>query len=449
MVERTLTLSCKLKLIPDENQVSLLSLTMFKFQSACNYISAFIESTGISNKNEIQKNIYSLLRGKFTLPSQMAISAIRETSAKFKSHSLEDKTPEFKSPFYHLVYNRDYSIKDSIFSINTLNGRIKIPFSFKGREQYFDGTWKFGTATIFIKRNKFYISLSVSKQVSIPEYTEVSTIIGVDRGIRKILAYSSDSKDFISSGGKIKQKRANLQALRKELQRKQTPSARRKIKKIGQRENRYVNNENHCFAKALVDQFPKSSLIVLEDLTGIRSATEKVRIRDRYISVSWAFDDLGKKIEYKAKQRGQEVIFVNPKYTSQRCPICGHISQSNRDKKNHRFTCRKCGYHSNDDRIGGLNLKQKGEFLLFLMSKFGIKDIQDFLNVELPEESLIPIIREFSLIRGFVNSPNEKKSLDFFSMLRQPEKSGNKGRRSKSSFLLLDSNKPRSLGRGN
>ena len=54
------------------------------------------------------------------------------------------------------------------------------------------------------------------------------------------------------------------------------------------------------------------------------------------------------------------VIAVDPKYTSQTCPKCGHIEKSNRNKKHHIFCCKNCGYQSNDDRIGAMNLWNKG-----------------------------------------------------------------------------------------
>ena len=54
------------------------------------------------------------------------------------------------------------------------------------------------------------------------------------------------------------------------------------------------------------------------------------------------------------------VIAVNPKYTSQTCPKCGHIEKANRDKKKHIFCCKNCNYQSNDDRIGAMNLWRKG-----------------------------------------------------------------------------------------
>ena len=99
---------------------------------------------------------------------------------------------------------------------------------------------------------------------------------------------------------------------------------------------------------------------MLEDLTGIRQATEKVRLKNRYVSVSWAFYQFKQLLCYKAKENGQSVILIDPKYTSQTCPKCGHREKANRDKKKHHFHCKRCHYQSNDDRIGAMNIHRKG-----------------------------------------------------------------------------------------
>ena len=93
--------------------------------------------------------------------------------------------------------------------------------------------------------------------------------------------------------------------------------------------------------------------------SGIRSATEAVRVKDHYVMVSWPYYDLEQKLKYKAMEHGQKVITVDPKYTSQTCPKCGHVEAANRDKQKHIFCCRNCGYTSNDDRIGAMNLCRK------------------------------------------------------------------------------------------
>ena len=46
------------------------------------------------------------------------------------------------------------------------------------------------------------------------------------------------------------------------------------------------------------------------------------------------------------------------------CPKCGHTEKANRNKKIHFFCCKNCGYKSNDDRIGAMNLHRMGIELL-------------------------------------------------------------------------------------
>ena len=125
-----------------------------------------------------------------------------------------------------------------------------------------------------------------------------------------------------------------------------------------------MRDVDHCISKALVEHNPEGTMFVIEDLTGIRAATERVRVKDRYVSVSWPYYDLEQKLSYKARMHRQLVEKVSPAYTSQTCPKCGHTEQGNRNKETHSFRCRNCGYRSNDDRIGAMNLHLKGKQII-------------------------------------------------------------------------------------
>ena len=177
------------------------------------------------------------------------------------------------------------------------------------------------------------------------------------------VSYDDCGKTVFHDGAGVKQKRAHYKSVRRSLQEKGTPSSRRRLKMIGQRENRYVNDVNHCIAGSLVNSNPEGTVFVLEDLTGIREVTEKVRIQNRYCTVSWPWYNLEQKLTYKAVRNSQRVVKVNPAYTSQTCPVCSHTEKANRDKKNHIFRCVHCGYTSNDDRIGAMNLHRMGRAL--------------------------------------------------------------------------------------
>ena len=360
-----ITVTAKIQISASDTDKVLLDETMSVYRDACNYVSDYVFRTHELKQCSMNKVLYSTLRRKFGLKSQMAQSVFKTVIARYKT-ILENQNewirPSFKKPQYDLVWNRDYSLTQNCFSVNTLSGRVKLPYFAEGMSKFFDhDIYRFGTAKLVSKHGKYFLHIPVTYDVEESRLCDVCNVVGIDRGINFVVAtYDSNHKSGFVSGRTVKQKRAAYSRLRIELQMRRTPSSRRRIKAIGQRENRWMQDINHQVSKALVENNPKHTLFVLEDLSGIRSATERVRTKDRYVSVSWAFYDLEQKLIYKAKQNQSSVIKVDPKYTSQCCPVCGHIKKSNRNKKKHLFCCKNCGYSSNDDRIGAMNLYRMG-----------------------------------------------------------------------------------------
>lgn len=369
------SIAAKVKLYPTKEQADILLQTMHAYSDACNFVSAYIFEKRELSKDKLNKALYRDIRDKFNLGAQMAQSVLRTVIAKYKTIMTNEEEwiqPDFRHPQCDLVWNRDYSLCKNNFSVNTLKGRIKVPFETKGMEASFNkDVWKFGTAKVVYKRGKWYLHIAVTNSDADVEDKDLVNVVGVDSGINFIAtAYGDDGKTKFFSGKKIKHKRAQYAKTRKSLQKRGTASSRRRLKKIGDREHRWMQDVNHCVSKALVTYYPKGTLFALEDLSGIRNVTEKVRLKNRYVTVSWAFYDLRQKVEYKAKLRKSKMIAVDPAYTSQRCPICGHTERSNRNKKKHLFTCKKCGYRSNDDRVGAMNLYHKGiEYLCTVASE--------------------------------------------------------------------------------
>ena len=360
-----MTITVKVQIAATDADKVLLDETMSVYRDACNYVSGYVFQTHDLKQFSLNKVLYSILREKFGLKSQMAQSVLKTVIARYRTILKNQNKwirPTFKKPQYDLVWNRDYSLTQNCFSVNTLNGRVKLPYFAESMSKYFDHTiYRFGTAKLTNKHGKYYLHIPVTYDVEESNISDICNVVGIDRGINFVVAtYDSHHKSGFVSGKAIKQKRANYSKLRKELQMRQTPSSRRRLKAIGHRENRWMQDVNHCVSKALVENNPKHTLFVLEDLSGIRNATERVKTKDLYVSVSWSFYDLEQKLIYKAKQNQSSVIKVAPHYTSQCCPVCGHTEKSNRNKKIHLFTCKNCGYKSNDDRIGAMNLYRMG-----------------------------------------------------------------------------------------
>ncbi|WP_237458691.1 transposase, partial [Lactobacillus helveticus] len=367
-----------------------------KYRDACNFISQYIFEHAFELKqSKLNKALYHDLRDKFELKSQMAQSAIKTVIARYKTvktqlfqHPFRYDTGKkdgkgrgiwaqiyrdltwlwqpinFKRPQLDLQRGRDWSYLSTTnqLSLNTLNGRRKVDFVCKGFDQYLDQTkWKFGSLKMLQLRGKWYIHLSATTAIPEFEAEQAVHVVGIDRGLRFLAAcYDEKGKSILFSGQKILRKRRKYKKLRAELQAKGTKSAKRRLKKIGQRENRWMSDVNHRLTKTLIDHYGSNTIYALEDLTDVRFATEKSPKDQRYEIVSWAFYQFEQFLTYKANLNSSAVVKVPAKYTSQRCPKCGRIHKDNRDHELHLYTCDKCGYKSNDDRLAAMNIQFLG-----------------------------------------------------------------------------------------
>ncbi len=128
---------------------------------------------------------------------------------------------------------------------------------------------------------------------------------------------------------------------RGKLQQVGSRSAKRKLKKLAGKEQRFARDTNHRISKQLVIKAQRTKrALALEDLRGLR-ARVRVRRRQRTGLHSWAFGQLRQMVSYKAQPAGIPVVLVDPAYTSQTCPVCGPISKSNR-KSQSEFLCVAC-----------------------------------------------------------------------------------------------------------
>lgn len=375
------TLTYALLVRPTPEQTGLLESTCDRYLKACDLVSRWCRANRDLKQRHVQDGTYAYLRGGLGLPSQMAISATRRVIGNYRtikenhvSTWATRKVPRYTSPGYDLVWNRDYSIlPDGRLSLNTLQGRIKLDLDWAHVPERFRKS-RFGTARIMPRNGKWM--LIVPMTIDIGDPMDPRNVMGVDLGMRFLaVSYDSHGRTVFHPGKEVTQKRAQYQALRTGLQKRGTRSARRRLKAIGSRENRWMRDINHQVSKALVGQCRNPTLIVLEDLTGIRRTTERVRKSQRYVRVSWAFFQLRTMIEYKARLAGHTVMYIDPAYTSQACPICGKIRKSNRRKKTHEYICANCGYHSNDDRVAAMNIRQRG-YNILLESASGTPDAE-------------------------------------------------------------------------
>ena len=387
-MEQTVNIKVKLNIL-EPNVGMKFSKTMEQYRLACNYVSEYLFNNNFPlNKNEVQKVIYNTIREKFNLKSQMTISCIRSVIARYKTvktqmarrpYKYQDqntgewyrevrdltwlhKPISFNRPQVDLQRNRDWSyLSSGQLSINTLDGRVKVDPICRGFNQYLDGTWKFGLAKLLKSSGKWYLHISATKEVTDFDKQAVKHVVGIDRGLRFLAtSYDEQGKTAFFDGQAIMRKRAKYQKLRAILQAKGTKSAKRRLKKLSGRENRWISDVNHCLSKTLVQKYGANTLFVLENLNGVSFERTDLPKVLRNQNKSWAFYQLEQFLTYKAHLNNSEVVEVSAKYTSQRCPKCGVIKKDNRNHEKHEYHCDNCGYRSNDDRIGAMNIQLLG-----------------------------------------------------------------------------------------
>ena len=352
----------KVKLEPTPEQVQAIRETMHQFNAACNFVADKAFELRTANKIELQKVVYYSIREQFNLSAQMAVRAISKTCEAYK----RDKSikPTF-DPDGSVVYDqRLMSWKGlDLVSLLTLEGRIKVPVVICEYHEPRLNRIR-GQADLIFERVEFYLCVIVE----VAESTKIKPIgvIGVDLGIKNI-AVDSTGEEF--SGDGIENVRSKIDNLKADLQSCGTDSAKRHLKKLSSREARFRCDVNHCISKKMVSKAKDtSSVIALEDLQGIREGmtVSKAQRRKQH---SWGFYQLRQFVEYKAAIAGVPVVYIDPSYTSQECPVCHHISRSNRPTRD-RFACVCCGFSGPADNVAARNIAARVAVNLPIVARF-------------------------------------------------------------------------------
>lgn len=367
------------KLLPTPEQASALEATLTACNEAATWVSSLAYEHGISRNFALRKLTYTQIRARWGLGAQATQHVIKKTcdayvtlkanlkagnlgrpgSKRYRKATEKPITfrPEGAQPYDDRMLS--WQIAQRRVSIWTLTGRVKdVKFTASVEQLATLALHRQGESDL-VRRDGMWFLMATCDVPEAPLNTEPADFLGIDLGIINI-ATTSDGE--ILAGRCLNRTRARERTLRTKLQRKNTPSARRRLKKRRRKEARRAKDINHKIAKHVVAEAERTGRgIALEDLTGIR---ERVRLRkpQRATVHSWAFAQLGSFIAYKARKAGVPVVHVDPAYTSRTCAECGHIDKANRVSQAW-FACRSCGFVDHADRNGSRNIRARARQL--------------------------------------------------------------------------------------
>jgi IS605 OrfB family transposase len=340
----------QIQLMPDPETATRLRSTVERFNEACNWLAGVAFDAKQANRIELQRIAYRDVRDKFGLSAQMTCLCIRRVCEAYK----RDKTirPTFR-PLAAMPFDQRTMAFRGIdkVSLLTLDGRVIVPFLVGSYGQDRLKLPKGQADLVRRKDGRWFLIITVD----VPDASPVPTtsFLGVDLGLAAI---ATDSDGNAYSGKPVEKIRRKHNLNRKRLQRKNTKGAKKKIRRIGQKEARFRKHQNHVISKSIVQTAKDTDRgIAVEDLSGIRDRLPFWGRDARNRLSGWSFGQLVAFLTYKAGLAGVPIVKVDPAYTSQTCSKCGHCCRENRTSQA-KFLCVKCGHEANADQNAAENI---------------------------------------------------------------------------------------------
>ena len=223
------------------------------------------------------------------------------------------------------------------------------------------------TVTVIKEADGWYMSVLLNLPESLPEVSGIETLssaVGIDVGINKLISLTDGSFIQNSRFASSKKIRRQLRIRQRRVNRKAKGSNNRKKAGItvAKLHKKIADKRNDHQWKAANKVVGTAAAIVQEDLNikAMKSRCKPKREKGRFMAngqsakrglnrsisdASWG--ELFSKIAWLALKSGKPVLSVNPKFTSQECSSCHHVSKANRDGE--KFICENCGHIDHAD----------------------------------------------------------------------------------------------------
>lgn len=367
-------LSETVKLYPTKYQSELIRAAMSEYISTVNSLVSDA-ARGISISKITTADVSA------GLPSALTNQCIRDARSIVKKHYkachgavlknrrlAENKSgirvsapdlPVLKKPCCY-INNQNFKVNEGNIEFPVMMDgrakRISVKTRMSDKQKSVFASYRLGTMRIVVKGSSLVAQIVYDADEAV--FSDGGNIMGVDLGIKcpAVSSCSDGSVRFYGNGRRNKYMRRHYKYLRKKLGKAKKPDA---IKRINNKEQRIMKDIDHKVSHDIVAAAVAHNVrvIKLEQLQNIRSATRTSRKNNPSLH-TWSFYRLAQFIEYKAKLAGIKVEYVNPAYTSQKCPVCGSVHHAS----DRNYTC-SCGFHIHRDVLGAMNICSSTEYV--------------------------------------------------------------------------------------
>ena len=302
-------------------------------------------------------------------PSQMLQQSLKDLEKAFKNLKQGMGLPKFKKKGDKDSFRLPQGCK-----LEQHNNRIYLPkIGWIRYRNHREVLGKIKNVTVSKKCGKWFVSIQTEfeQETPLPKGGEV----GIDMGIARFATLSNG--EYIEPINALTHWKGKLAKLQRQLKNKTKFSNNwKKLKlKISRLHNRIANIRKNFLHQTSSAISKKHAVVYMEDLQVSnmsksakgtaeehgRNVKAKSGLNRSILDQSWS--EFRRQLDYKLLWNGGHLVTVPPQNTSRCCPVCSHTDKENR-KTQAKFACIVCGYESNADLVGAINILRRGQAIL-------------------------------------------------------------------------------------
>ena len=289
----------------------------------------------------IKKNFYDILNDKISMPSFRKTNISIPFQCQNNSVYKNNKECYIKFPL-SMDAKKIYGVIEFslLFGKDPSNNRGIIDKILNGEYTMCDSSFKIDDKDIYLLLTYKF----TPKEISLDKDKVMGLDLGVNRTVAHFITKQKHQPRQIQTDVHIQHEIVKREKHRRSIQQSLKHSKgghgrKRKTEALSNYRNNsadWTQNQNHKISKDIINLAVSCGVgtIKMEDLTGI---TKKAK---SFFMKSWSYDQLQTFIDYKAKENGIQVLWVDPKNTSNTCPTCANSNAENRDDVDRtKFKC--------------------------------------------------------------------------------------------------------------
>lgn len=263
------------------------------------------------------------------------------------------KTADIKNCLYEDVTNSKYQYW---YAYKLLDKIVHLPLMINPK--YHKGMYDRGREH-YVKVVSDRVDILATQEVEKPTFNTMWEVVGIDINVANNFITCSD-------GYVLDYDREYLDRMFRLVKKIDSIGYNNMSKNIKRQLTKLVH-QNEWYFRRLIHEFLMYCVkngktdVVMEDLL----FADKSWIRDEATQIKYSrivkllrLSNIKNWLKSQAEKLGIRVHLTPSHYTSQQCPMCGHIDRNNRPTQE-KFECKKCGHTDNADHNASVNIKNR------------------------------------------------------------------------------------------